>query len=123
MNSEINIIKNLEQKLLNAMRNADTDTLSILIHDSLLFNVPGGQTFTKVQDLESYKSGQMNVTEISAKDQAITLIGDNVIVVTTITMEGHYFDHVIDGDYRFLRVWKKINDSWQVIAGSSTPML
>ena len=113
------LIISREQDLLNAMLNSDLQKLDKLIHEDLLFNIPNGQTVTKAMDLETYRSGGMQIREISSGDPEVNLIGDNAVVAVTVEMKGKYFDHVLDGEYRFLRVWKLFNDQWKVIAGSS----
>jgi ketosteroid isomerase-like protein len=107
-----------EKKLLTAFQNNDANTLEELLHDNLLFVIPTGQTITKVMDLENMRSGNMTVHSISSSDQQINLIGDNAIVSVLIELKGKYLEHTIDGKFRYIRVWKVINDTWKVIGGS-----
>lgn len=108
-----------EYRLLKAMKECKIEELEILLHDDLLFNIPNGQTITKTMDLETYRSGNMKINEILADEQNINLIGDNAIITCTIRMKGMYFNHTLDGKYRFIRVWKLVDNKWRVIAGSS----
>lgn len=108
-----------EKEILTAMKNCDVQKLDKLLHKNLLFNLPNGQTITKALDLETYRSGSMKIKEISSSEEQTTIIGDNAIVTVTIKMKGIYFNHILDGKYRFIRVWKLFNNSWKVIAGSS----
>ena len=107
-----------EKKLLEAMKIGDIKTLDGLLHDNLMFNIPTGQIITKSMDIENYKSGTMLVTEILATDQVIKSIDDIFIVSTSLYLNAKYGDHLIDGKFRYLRVWKLFNNSWKVIAGS-----
>jgi ketosteroid isomerase-like protein len=107
-----------ENSLLNAIRNADINTLDRLLHDSLIFNIPTGQTITKEMDIENYRSGIMVVYDISATDQIIKTIENISTVVVTIHLKAKYADQIIDGKFRYLRVWKLFDNSWKVIAGS-----
>lgn len=113
------IIIAVENELLNAMTNCDLQKLDELLHEDLLFNIPNGQTITKALDLETYSSGNMKIKKMASSEQEINIIGDNAIVSVTIEMKGMYFDHILDGKYRFIRVWKSFNNSYKVIAGSS----
>jgi Domain of unknown function (DUF4440) len=108
-----------EKYLLTAMKNNNVQKLDELIHEDLLFNLPNGQTITKTVDLETYRSGNMKISEISSSEQTVNLIEDNAVVSVTIEMKGKYFDHKLDGKYRFIRVWKVFNGQWKVIAGGS----
>lgn len=114
-----NAILNAEKELLLAMKNADVEKLDELIHEDLLFNIPNGQTVTKSMDLETYSSGNMKITDIEASEHLINFVGDNAIVSVIVEMKGQYFDYVIDGTFKIVRVWKLINNQWKVIAGSS----
>ena len=107
-----------ENRLLDAIRNGDINTLDELLHDSLIFNIPTGQTITKEMDIENYRSGIMSVYDISSTDQTIKMIDNISTVVVTIHLKAKYADQIIDGKFRYLRVWKLFNNSWKIIAGS-----
>jgi len=102
------------------MKNNDIQSLNELLHQDLFFIIPNGQIVTKSMDLEIYRSGKMKINDIMLTNQEINLIEDSAIVVTTIEMKGHYLDNILDGKYRFIRVWKLFNTKWKIIAGSST---
>lgn len=120
MNTSIkNTIEKLEKRLIDAMLNANIETLDQLIHPDLLFNSAMGQTITKDIDLQSYSSGLMKIDSINASDQQVNIIGDTAVVAVTIDMNGAYGAQPISGKVRFLRVWKLGDNDWQVIAGSS----
>jgi hypothetical protein len=100
------------------MREADIDTLNELLHDNLIFNIPTGQTITKLMDIENYRSGLMRVYDVETSDCMISTIEDVCNVAVTIYLKAKYGNQVIDGRYRYLRVWKLTNNAWKVIAGS-----
>jgi hypothetical protein len=108
-----------EKRLLEAMKTDNIKVLDELLHENLIFNIPNGQTITKSMDIENYKSGMMRVSEILATDQIIKFIDDETsTVAVTIYLNGKYGDQMIDGKFRYLRVWKLFDNSWKVIAGS-----
>jgi ketosteroid isomerase-like protein len=109
-----------ENRLLTAMKTGNIYTLDELLHDDLIFNVPTGQTITKQIDIENYRSGIMTVHDIEISDQIINIMDDVSIVVVTFHLKANYADQIIDGTYRYLRVWKLLGKSWKVIAGSGT---
>jgi len=112
-----------EKRLLTAFQNNDTKILEGLLHDNLLFVIPTGQTITKTMDLENMRLGNMKVHSISSSEQQINLIGDNAIVSVLIELKGKYLEHPIDGKFRYIRVWKLIDDTWKVIGGSGVQIL
>ncbi len=107
-----------EKRLLEAMKRGDIKVLDELLHDNLIFNIPTGQTITKSMDIENYQSGIMTVSEILVSDQIIKSIDDISTVSVTLYLKAKYGDYLIDGKFRYLRVWKLSNNSWKVIAGS-----
>ena len=111
-----------ETALLAAMTSNDVALLDDLLHDDLLFNGPDGQTGTKAQDLANYRSGGIQLRRAEANDRLVSAIGDDVVVAVTVTLEGSYLGVVVDGRYRYLRVWKRVEGVWRVIAGSVVAM-
>lgn len=107
-----------ERRLLEAMKTSDIKVLDELLHDDLIFNIPTGQTITKAMDIENYRSGVLTVFEILATDQIIKSIDDISTVVVTLHLNVKYAEQIVDGKFRYLRVWKLIDNSWKVIAGS-----
>ena len=107
-----------EKRLLDAVKTCNIQVLDELLHDNLIFNIPTGQTITKEMDIENYRSGIMTVYDISTSDQTINTIENISTVVVTVHLKAKYADQIIDGKFRYLRVWKLFNNSWKVIAGS-----
>jgi hypothetical protein len=116
-------IAQCEEKLMQAIHDSDLGALDELLHENLLFNLPDGQTKGKAFDLETYRSGQMKVSRISAIDRTISPIDETVAVVAvTIDLNAVYYGQPIDGKFRYLRVWKSSGGKWQVIGGSVVPV-
>ncbi|WP_320017973.1 nuclear transport factor 2 family protein [Labilibaculum manganireducens] len=107
-----------ENRLLEAMRTGDIKVLEELLHDNLIFTIPTGQTIRKEMDIENYRSGILKVSEILVTDQIINSIDDVSTVAVTLYLKAKYADQLVEGTYRYLRVWKLFNHSWRVIAGS-----
>lgn len=114
-------ITTCEEQLLTAVRNHDADALATLIHDALIFHLPNGEPAGKAADIDAYRSGNMHVSHISASERMIHAVGnDTAIVSVCVRLQGEYFDQTIDGSFRYLRVWKRTDAGWQIIAGSCT---
>ncbi|WP_343695770.1 nuclear transport factor 2 family protein [Flavobacterium sp.] len=115
---EKDLIVNAEIELLTAIKNADVDLLEQMLHDDLLFNMPDGQTITKEFDLNVYRSGIMKIDSLEASDQNINIIDDSAVVAVTVSLKGTYDNNPVNGVFKYIRVWKKLNDNLKVIAGS-----
>lgn len=111
-----------EADLLRAMRTSDADLLDELLHDDLLFNGPTGETANKAQDLANYRSGGIDLHTVESSDTHTSVIGDNVVVCTTVVLAGMYMGQALDTRARYLRVWKRVGGRYQVIGGSVIPL-
>ena len=111
-----------ENGLLEAMKTNNVENLDALLHDDLLFNGPSGETATKAIDLQNYRSGNIHLHTVEASDQTIHLIGDNAVVAVTVELKGNYLGQVLDGKFRYIRVWRLADSTWKVIAGSVVPL-
>lgn len=100
------------------MKIEDIKILDELLHDHLIFNIPTGQTITKSMGIENYKSGLMKVSEIVTTDPIIKSIDNISTLAVTLQLKAKCADQIVDGKYRYLRVWKLFDNSWKVIAGS-----
>lgn len=106
-----------EYELLKAMRNCDIEKMDELLHDDLLFSGPAGETITKEIDLETYRSGNMVVLGNTASDQEISIFGDTAIVLVNIDLKAQFMQELVEGRFRYIRVWKNSSNVWKVIGG------
>ncbi|WP_208502513.1 nuclear transport factor 2 family protein [Roseivirga sp. E12] len=119
MSYKAQIVK-AEGLLKEAMLNADFLTLESLLHDQLSFAIPTGEVITKSQELDNYKSGRMKVYDIDIFSQEVNEIGDTITVAASVHLKGAYDTVLIDGKFKFIRVWKMTEGGPRIIAGSST---
>lgn len=106
-----------EYELLKAMRNSDIEKMDELLHDDLLFSGPAGETITKEIDLETYRSENMVVLGNTASDQEISIFGDTAIVLVNIALKAQFMQELVEGRFRYIRVWKNSSNVWKVIGG------
>ena len=108
----------VENHLIKAMKVSDIDTLDQLLHDDLLFITPNGQTITKKMDLDSHQSGTMIIEHIIPTIEFINIIDDIAIVTIVMDTKGKMLEQPIQGNFRYIRVWKLFENKLKVIAGS-----
>lgn len=113
-------IEKLESRLIEAIKSSDISFLETVLHDDLKFIAPNGLVVTKQMDLESHRSKSMVVESIESTIEDIQLIGETAIVVVVYDTKGVMLGNPIEGRFRYLRIWKRMNGFFKVIAGSST---
>ena len=113
-----NEILQLEEELRLAMINSDVQKLDELIADTLIFTSPFGLVVNKQMDLEGHRTRIQKITNLTPSEQKIEVYGDSAAVTVKMELAGTYNEMDISGVYRYIRVWKKIGDKFQIIAGS-----
>ena len=111
-------ILEIENQLLKGIKTNDVTFLEKVLHDDLLFIAPNGQTVTKEMDLASHRAGEMEVEQLLAKFEEIKIIGDNALVVVVYETKGKMLGKPIEGQFRYIRIWKMFADGLKVIGGS-----
>ena len=111
-------ILDIEKQLREAMKKSDVEILDQLLHDDLLFVLPSGEVITKKIDLETHKSGNLVLEEITSSIDSIKQIDENVVVTLSSTIKGKMLEQNFEGNFRYLRVWKMFDGQLKVIAGS-----
>ena len=113
-------IETLETRLIEAMKTSNVQELDTLIDDDLIFTSHTGQLFTKQDDLDSHASGNIEIFSIDPHEQKIRIEGNVAIVSVLLEISGSFFGNTEVGFYRFTRIWKDHNGTWQVIAAHAT---
>jgi hypothetical protein len=113
----------IENKLIHGIKTSDLKLLDKILHDEILhddlsFLAPNGQIVTREMDLTSHRAGEMEVEELIPNFEDIKIIGDNAIVVVVYDTKGKMLGNPIQGQFRYIRVWKMFTDGLKVIGGS-----
>jgi hypothetical protein len=111
-------ILEVEKKLLEAMKESNVSVLNELLHDDLLFVLHTGEVITKEMDLETHKSGNLILEDISSTIDSIKQIDETAVVTVTSTIHGRFMKQEFEATFRYIRVWKKAGNKLQIIAGS-----
>jgi hypothetical protein len=116
------IIEQQEHRLAEAIRVNDIDLLDKMLHNDLLCIIPGGITITKAMDMASHRAGDMQVDKLDLTIEEIRIIGNTAISTTTYNTKGTLQGNPMEGEFKYLRVWKELNDTMLVIAASCIPL-
>ena len=106
----------LENRRIEAMINADVQVLEEILADDLIYTHTTARLDTKTSFIEAIASGRSNYQSVQRKDVKVRQFGDTVVVT------GQAKFHVGDNKFeaRFIDVYAKRNDAWQMVAWQST---
>ncbi|GAB6260944.1 nuclear transport factor 2 family protein [Photobacterium sp. R1] len=116
----LNEVRSAEEKLKQAMLTSDTDVLTDLLAEDLIFTNHLGQRLTRDDDLSVHASGQLNIQSIEVSDEMFYQVGTFTIVNVRTDITGTYDGEVANGRFRFTRIWLKKNGKLQVKAAHSS---
>lgn len=111
-------IRQMEERLRNAILSSDVTELDALIDDRLLFIGPDGGVYSKADDLELHRSGNERLTRFDLKEVLIELHGSTAIAVVRANLAGSFKGEAFEGDYRYTRTWLHGDRGWRIVAGS-----
>lgn len=114
---ESEIIKS-EEELRQAMLTSNVEVLEKLIAGSLVFIAPDGNIATKEMDLAAHRVKLQTMSELELSEKTIKIYDNSAIVTVKARVKGKFGEMDISGNYRYLRIWQKILDKWQIVAGS-----
>lgn len=106
-----------EERLREAMLIGDVNILDNLINDNLIFVNHFGQILSKEADIEAYRSGVLNFTEIHVLDQKVILLEDSAVTVTRAALKGRFGIELIEEEMCYSRVWQMIGDKLTIVTG------
>lgn len=107
-----------EEELRLAMLQGNITTLNELISDDLVFLSPFGCIVTKQMDLEAHSTKMQIMTKLEPSEQIIDVKDGFVISTVKMDVQGKYGQMDITGQYRYLRIWQKVDSKWKIVAGS-----
>lgn len=112
-----------EERLITAMKESNILMLDALLADDLIFTGHTGQMFTKTDDLDAHRSGNIEIFEINASEQVIIPMGNIAVVSVLMEISGSFFGNTEVGFFRFTRVWKEAGAGMQVVAAHATQVV
>ncbi|MDN4494722.1 nuclear transport factor 2 family protein [Ureibacillus aquaedulcis] len=117
---EEKVIYEYEEKLRNAMVKGDVESLDKLISDNLIFVSPFGQIVNKEDDINSHRSGIVNITEIEFLNQKIIPLENGAVAITHARVQAMVAGQQREDEMYYTRVWQKQKNGLKVISGHSS---
>lgn len=110
-----------EERLRVAQLKSNTDELTLLIDNSLVFSALDGIIIGKDQDLNMHRSPDFRINKMDVINREIKCLENaaivNVLMDTVAVISGAPQSNII----RYIRVWHKFSDGWRIISGSMRP--
>ncbi|WP_116787745.1 nuclear transport factor 2 family protein [Flavobacterium psychrotrophum] len=117
-------IEALELRLIAAMKTSNVPELDVLLADNLIFTNHNGHLVTKQDDLETHRSGNLEIYSIDTSAQLIEVLNDTTAIVSVVKdLSSDYDGHISVGIFRFTRVWHNSGGQWQVVAAHSSQLV
>ncbi len=114
-------VSNLEWQFERAVVKGDLDFFHQILADDFTHTTQTGKFRNRAQWLANHKAGQSNYDALNTRQLVVHVYGDTAVVTATIQPQGRDSQgKPIEGQYRYLRVWVKHGDTWQVVAFQST---
>jgi ketosteroid isomerase-like protein len=113
-------IEKLEAELAKAMLGNDIAILDRLLSDDLVFSGPDGVIVNKAQDLALHQSGDIIFTTYEIGELLIQSYEPMAIAHVKVKLAGSFKGEDFAGDFRYLRIYLKQDEQWQIIGGQVT---
>jgi hypothetical protein len=113
-------IEKLEAQLAQAMLHNDIDMLDRLLSDDLVFSGPDGVIVSKAQDLALHEAGDIIFATYEIKELLIQSYDPIEIAHVKVKLAGNFRGEDFGGDFRYLRIYLKKDEQWQIIGGQVT---
>ena len=116
-------LRGIEEGLARAYQVNDTDYLGRVLADDYQVTDGPGTTSDKRKVLADHGSKRLRVSTFRFDEMHIQRLGpDAAMVIGQYTWEASYDGHPISGTFRYLRVYVRGDQGWQVKAGQVTPV-
>ena len=109
-----------EVELQQAVLASDVDALDRLLHDDVRYTGPDGRTLDKATDLETYRSGTLDVTGFDVEEVEATVIGELGLTFLLARLTGRIGEQQFDVRFRWTRTWTRHAGHWQAIAAHAS---
>jgi uncharacterized protein len=117
-------IETLETQLIEALKTSNVAVLDSLLADSVIFTNHSGHLVTKQDDLETHRSGNLQIFSLEASAQLVQDYGNVAVVSVVKDISGSFSGHTFAGIHRYTRVWQKNEaGNWQVIAAHESQII
>ena len=114
-------VEQLNRQWMESYVTRDTAFLEQYLADDYASTFPDGTVLDKKGEIESLKSGDIALTEMTPSEMDVRTYGEATAVTTgRSTIKANVKGQEVSGEYRFIDVWIKQSDRWLAVASQVT---
>jgi len=110
----------LSDQVLQADLKADTSFMEKYFSDDYTAIYASGKLYTKAQDIESIKSGDVKYEAIEVQERNIRVYGGTAVVIMLVSSKGTRNGKPFSGDFRCTWIFVKQKGDWKKVAFQAT---
>ena len=110
-----------EHALQAAQRAGDVDALEALLHPRCVGAGPDGSVFSKEDDLESYRSGSLQITRLEQESLDVQEDVTSGVTRLVAAVEAIQGGSAVSARLVYTRLWVRADEGWQVLAATLAP--
>ena len=115
-------LKDRFREYTEALTKRDLAALDKIWAEDYTFTNGRGEFLTKKDRMENIKSGATQFDSIRREDEEIRVFGNTAVVTGRVLLKVIYSGKESSGPYRFINVWVKMQERWQIVANQITPI-
>ncbi len=116
------ILKDRFREYAEALIKRDLAALDKIWAEGYTFTNGRGEVLTKKDRMDNIKSGATQFDSINREDEEIRVFGNTAVVTGRVVLKVIYSGKESSGPYRFINVWVKMQERWQIVANQITPI-
>lgn len=110
----------LSDQVLQADLKADTGFMEKHFADDYTAIYSSGKLFTKAQDIERIKSGDLKYEALDVRERKIRIYGNTAVVILLVSSKGTLSGKPFSGDFRSTWIFVKQKGNWKKVAFQAT---
>ncbi len=113
-------VTRLNRRWMESYVKCDTAFLEQYLADDYVSTFPDGTVLDKQGEIESLKSGDIALTEMTPSEMNVRTYGVAAVITGRSTIKAKGKGEKVSGEYRFTDVWIKQDNRWRAVASQVT---
>jgi len=115
-----NLLKQMEKQRVEALMKGDAGFFDRTTADDYTMITSSGELRNKARAMSDLKSGEVKFQSADVDELEVRVYGDTAVVTGRHTQKAQSAGNDISGQYRFTRVYVKLNGQWKAVAYQAT---